>query len=138
MLLIAYAQQCTLGGQALLTDSRWAMPCVCCAVQFDESLITSLANEDLVDSLLQELQEDFPQLLKPLLHDRWARLWRLNCVGLCFASLPRTHIALAWWMLFVVSCCRQRMALSCSCVGRGPCYSSNVNHLAETSDAHCW
>lgn len=39
--------------------------------QFDESLIASLANEDLVDSLLAELQEDFPQLLKPLLHDRY-------------------------------------------------------------------
>lgn len=38
--------------------------------QLDESLIASLANEDLVDSLLAELQEDFPQLLKPLLHDR--------------------------------------------------------------------
>lgn len=40
-------------------------------LQFDESLIASLANEDLVDSLLAELQEDYPQLLKPLLHDRW-------------------------------------------------------------------
>lgn len=38
--------------------------------QFDESLIASLANEDLVDSLLSELKEDFPMLLKPLLHDR--------------------------------------------------------------------
>jgi len=38
--------------------------------KFDEDLIASLANEDLVDSLLKELQEDFPQLLKPLLHDR--------------------------------------------------------------------
>lgn len=46
-------------------------PCVV-LLQFDESLIASLANEDLVDSLLAELQEDYPQLLKPLLHDRCA------------------------------------------------------------------
>lgn len=49
--------------------------------QFDESLIASLANEDLVDSLLKELQEDFPQLLKPLLHDRCVRMNTKDCLG---------------------------------------------------------
>ena len=28
-----------------------------------------------MDTLLKELQEDFPQLLKPLLHDRCGRAW---------------------------------------------------------------
>lgn len=50
-------------------------------LQFDEDLIASLANEDLVDSLLKELQEDFPQLLKPLLHDRCG-FWREMTPGL--------------------------------------------------------
>lgn len=38
--------------------------------QFDEDMIAKLQSEDLVDSLLAEMQEDMPELLKPLLHDR--------------------------------------------------------------------
>jgi hypothetical protein len=33
-------------------------------------MIAKLQSEDLVDSLLAEMQEDMPELLKPLLHDR--------------------------------------------------------------------
>lgn len=63
------AQHFALGGLDL--DCCGLTPCcVCVLLQFDESLIASMANEDLVDSLLQELQEEFPQLIKPLLHDR--------------------------------------------------------------------
>jgi hypothetical protein len=40
------------------------------STQVDADLITSLANEDVVEALLAELQEVMPTAAKPLLHDR--------------------------------------------------------------------
>jgi hypothetical protein len=91
------------------------VPCIFCAVQFDESLIASMANEDLVDSLLQELQEDFPQLLKPLLHDRWVWLGGGTAKGLCCRSPPSVMSPLPDGCC--LCSCGQMEA--CSGVGRG-------------------
>lgn len=39
-------------------------------LQIDEDMIKALANEDMVELLLKEFREAYPEVMKPLLHDR--------------------------------------------------------------------